>query len=71
MIIFQTLSAVGAGVYIILAHIIMKVPNGKEIVRDLLGVQNTPLMLIGFMTILCIAGSIATLLYNLQKEGEK
>ena len=69
MVIFQTLAAMGAGTNILLAHIMIKFPESKEMIAELLGTQNAPLMQIGFMAIICICGTLATTMYNLEKSG--
>lgn len=72
MVIFQTLTSMGFGVNFILAYFMYKMPNGGQMVADLMEVPNPPLLQITFMTCLCAMGMIVTTLYNLgfKREGE-
>lgn len=71
MIIFQTLATFGAGINFMLSYFMIKVPNGKQIVADLMEVPNAPFMQVTFMAAICMAGMIVITIGNLSSLKEK
>ena len=65
MIIFQTLSSMGFGVNFMLSYFMYKIPNGGQMVADMMNVPNPPLMQTSLMTVICAMGMIVITLYNL------
>jgi hypothetical protein len=58
IIILQTISAIGFGVNLVFSMILMTVPNGHQIVADILETHNPPVMAIGLMTVICGMGTV-------------
>jgi len=71
MIVFQTMASVGAGVNFMLAYFMIKVPNGNQIVADLMQVTNPPFMGITLMAAICMAGAVIITIGNIASLKEK
>jgi hypothetical protein len=65
LVIAQTLAAVGFGIYLVLATIMTRLPNGHEIVRQLLGTEKPPIMFIVVIFVLCCTGTFFITMDNI------
>jgi hypothetical protein len=66
MIICQTLATLGFGVNMLLAYIILKIPNGEKIVAELFEYTNAPVMMIMVMTAITFMGTLLLTMGNVQ-----